>query len=217
MWCGVAVDVKVCGLTRAGDAEAAVAAGARFLGVVRDEGPRVATAVQVHEVVSAAGGVPVLGVYTCTPAAAILRERDDLGLTGAQLHGPYSDATALRLAEEGLLVWRVLRVAAGADLPAPGGGPAGDAVLVEPRVPNLSGGAGISLDLDLARSARVRLRNRVMVLAGGLTVASVGRVIDVVQPDAVDVSSGVELRPGVKDPGRIRRFMEAARASTSAA
>jgi phosphoribosylanthranilate isomerase len=56
-----------------------------------------------------------------------------------------------------------------------------------------------------------------MVLAGGLTVASVGRAIAVVQPDAVDVSSGVELRPGIKDPGRIRRFVEAARASTSAA
>jgi phosphoribosylanthranilate isomerase len=196
----VAVDVKVCGLTRAGDAEAAVRAGVRFLGVVRDAGPRVASGSEVREVVSAAGGAPVLGVYTRTPAAAILRERDGLGLAGAQLHGPYEDETARRLGEEGLLVWRVLRIAGSDDLEAVGAGPDGDAVLVEPRVPSLSGGTGVSVDLDLARSARMRLRSRIMVLAGGLTVASVGRAIAVVQPDAVDVSSGVELRPGIKDP-----------------
>ncbi len=192
-------------------------AGARFLGVVRDAGPRATSAAQTRDVVAASDGVPVLGVYTTTTVEVILRERDGMGLAGAQLHGPYDDAAALRLEDEGLLVWRVVRLAGEGDLSGLGSGLAGTAVLVEPRVPNLPGGAGISLDLGLARSARHRLRNRMMVLAGGLTRASVARAVNAVQPEVVDVSSGVELRPGVKDPGRIRRFVEAVRASTSAA
>lgn len=213
----MAVEVKICGLTRAGDARVAATAGARYLGLVRDAGPRITSLTQARDVVAASEGVPVFGVYTVTAPDAILRERDALGLAGVQLHGLYDEATALRLEREGLLVWRVVRLSNDGDLPGLGAVPAGRAVLVEPRVPNLSGGAGISLDLDLARSARRRLRDRVMVLAGGLTVESVARAIDAVQPDVVDVSSGVESRPGIKDPGRIRRFVEVVRASPSAA
>ncbi len=67
------------------------------------------------------------------------------------------------------------------------------------------------LALDLARAARERLPDRALWLAGGLTPDSVREAIRVVAPDVVDVSSGVEQIPGVKDPERMARFLEAVR------
>ena len=84
-----------------------------------------------------------------------------------------------------------------------------DAVLVEPRVPGRSGGTGTRLDLALAQAARSRLAGAAMVLAGGLTPESVVEAMALVRPDVVDVSSGVERLPGIKDPDKIARFLEA--------
>jgi phosphoribosylanthranilate isomerase len=84
-----------------------------------------------------------------------------------------------------------------------------DAVLVEPRVPQADGGTGTALDPSLAREARARLARATMVLAGGLTPETVGPVAALVRPEVVDVSSGVECLPGIKDPEKIARFLEA--------
>jgi phosphoribosylanthranilate isomerase len=84
-----------------------------------------------------------------------------------------------------------------------------DAVLVEPRVPHAAGGSGTPLEASLARDARARLAGP-MVLAGGLTPTTVADAIALVRPDVVDVSSGVERLPGIKDPDQIARFLEAA-------
>jgi phosphoribosylanthranilate isomerase len=84
-----------------------------------------------------------------------------------------------------------------------------DAVLVEPRVEHVLGGAGVPLDLAVAREARGRLAGVTMVLAGGLVPGSVAQAVALVRPEVVDVSSGVEHLPGIKDPEKIARFMEA--------
>jgi phosphoribosylanthranilate isomerase len=108
-------------------------------------------------------------------------------------------------------VWRVVRIAAPEDLDRLEAAAAeADAVLVEPRVAHAAGGTGVSLDLDVAREARARLAGARMVLAGGLTAESVGLAAALVRPDVVDVSSGVERLPGIKDPDRIAAFLEAA-------
>ncbi|HET7599735.1 MAG TPA: hypothetical protein VFK09_05560, partial [Gemmatimonadales bacterium] len=86
----------------------------------------------------------------------------------------------------------------------------GDAVLVEPRAPHADGGAGLALPLAIAAAARARLAGRRMVLAGGLTPETVGAAVGLVAPDVVDVSSGVEIQPGIKDPDKMARFVEAA-------
>jgi len=202
--------VKVCGLTRPGDAAVAVAAGAAYLGVVFAGGPRSVTAAGAAAVRSAAGGVPVFGVYGEQSVEEILRSRDAAGLAGAQLHGPYRREEAARLRGEGLLVWRVVRIATPDDLDTLAGAALdADAVLVEPRVPRAAGGAGVALDLAVAREARSRLAGVTMVLAGGLRPDTVGEAVALVRPDVVDVSSGVEHLPGIKDPEKIARFMEA--------
>ncbi|MDQ3209391.1 MAG: phosphoribosylanthranilate isomerase, partial [Gemmatimonadota bacterium] len=118
-------------------------------------------------------------------------------------------ADAARLRTHGFEVWRVVRMADPSDLDLLGDAELdSDAVLVEPRVPHALGGAGVSLDLELGRRARDRLATP-MALAGGLTPENVGQALAEVRPDIVDVSSGVERRPGIKDPNTIARFVEA--------
>lgn len=202
--------VKICGLTRPGDAAAAVAAGAAYLGVVFAGGPRRVTADSAAAVRAAANGVPVLGVFGGQAGDEILRLSRAVGLAGAQLHGDYPRAEAARLRAEGLLVWRVVRIATPADLDALADAARdADAVLVEPRVPHVAGGAGVALDLAVAREARSRLAGATMVLAGGLRPDTVAEAVALVRPEVVDVSSGVEHLPGIKDPEKIARFMEA--------
>jgi len=206
----VRVRAKVCGLTRPEDAATAAEAGASFLGVVFAGGPRLVTPAQAAEVTAAANGVPVFGVYGTQSVEDILRISRAAGLSGAQLHGPYPRAAAARLRTEGLKVWRVVRIATpdGLDALAEAVRDA-DAVLVEPHVPHALGGAGVSLDLAVAREARARLAGATMVLAGGLTPESVAEALGLVRPEVVDVSSGVEYLPGIKDPDKIARFLEA--------
>jgi phosphoribosylanthranilate isomerase len=84
----------------------------------------------------------------------------------------------------------------------------GAPVLVEPRVPGRLGGTGVPLSVELARAARERLTGHPMFLAGGLTPDSVGDAVRAARPEAVDVSSGVEQIPGVKDHDRLARFLE---------
>jgi phosphoribosylanthranilate isomerase len=206
----VAARVKICGLTRPEDAAFAAGAGASFLGVVFAGSPRRVSLAGAAEVAAASRGVPVLGVFGHQAVEEIARLCREAGLAGAQLHGPYSADDAARLAEDGLMVWRVLRIARPEDLDRVGEiSRHAETVLIEPRVPHAQGGAGVSLDLALATEARRRLAGARMALAGGLTPESVGRAVALVQPDIVDVSSGVESLPGIKDHERIARFLEA--------
>ena len=207
--------IKFCGIVQPGDATVAAEAGAAYLGVVFAGGPRAVTVLGAREVVRAAGGVPVLGIFAAQSPDEILRIGEKAELSGAQLHGPYSRADAARLRAHGLEVWRVARIAGPSDLDTLGETVLdSDTVLVEPRVPHALGGAGVSLDLELGREARSRVVGP-MALAGGLTPDNVGQALVQVRPEIVDVSSGVERRPGIKDPNTIARFVEAVFAHSS--
>jgi phosphoribosylanthranilate isomerase len=206
----VAARAKICGLTRPEDAAFAAAAGASFLGVVLAGGPRQVSFARAAAVVAASRGVPVLGVFGPQSVEEILNLARRAGLAGAQLHGSYGAEDAARLESAGLIVWRVVRIASPPDLDRLDEASAhASAVLVEPRVPHVEGGAGVPLDLALAVESRRRLAGSRMALAGGLTPATVGHAVALVRPDVVDVSSGVESRPGIKDHEKIARFLEA--------
>ncbi len=204
------VRVKICGLTRPQDAERAADAGAAYLGVVFAGGPRRVSQARASDVVAASLGVPVLGVFGDQSVDEILSLARSLGLSGAQLHGSYSRDQAARIRSAGLIVWRVVRIAAPADLDRlTEASLDAETVLVEPRVPHADGGGGVPLDLAIAVEARGRLAGVRMALAGGLTPETVGAAVALVRPDVVDVSSGVESLPGIKDHEKIARFLEA--------
>jgi len=206
------VRAKICGLTRSADAAVAVEAGASYLGVVFSGGPRLVTCPMAREIAAAASGVPLFGVFGRESADEILRCRSEVGLAGAQLHSAFDAEVASRLRNEGMQVWAVARIDATALMPdlvplARGA----DAVLVEPSVAGVEGGSGVPLVLELGRRARAQLTGTVMVLAGGLRPETVAAAIVAVQPEVVDVSSGVESAPGHKDPAKLRLFLEAVR------
>jgi phosphoribosylanthranilate isomerase len=204
------VRVKICGLTRPEDAATAAAAGAAYLGVVFAGGPRQVSAALASEISAASAGVPVFGVYGEQSVEEIVELSRAARLAGAQLHGPYPRRAAASLRAAGLRVWRVVRIAAPDDLDSLADSARdADAVLVEPRVAHAAGGTGVSLDLAVAREARQRLAGQTMVLAGGLTPETVAAAVALVRPEVVDVSSGVERLPGIKDPDKIARFLEA--------
>ena len=208
----MAVEAKICGLTRAADAAHAVRLGASFLGVILAESPRQVRVPSARDIVTASDGVPVIGVFVDASVDEILRLRDRAGLAGAQLHGDYALAVRERLLREEMQVWSVLRVAAEKhlgrldELVA-----ASTVVLVEPRVEGADGGTGTALPLELAALARERLSGARMALAGGLRPETVERAIALVRPDVVDVSSGVESAPGHKDADLLARFLEVTR------
>ena len=200
---------KICGLTRPEDAEAAVRLGASYLGVIFAGGPRQVDLIQAREIRAVAGQVPVFGVFSSQSREEILEVRDRTGLAGAQLHGGATPELVHALTREGLRVLVVARLAGLEDLPLLDVARSlGAPVLVEPRVPGRLGGTGVPLSVELARAARERLTGHPMFLAGGLTPDSVGDAVRAARPEAVDVSSGVEQIPGVKDHDRLARFLE---------
>jgi phosphoribosylanthranilate isomerase len=208
--------IKICGLMRPEDGAAAAAAGASYLGVVFAGGPRTVDSGRAKEVVAAALGARVIGVFAEQSVEDILQLCDRIGLSGAQLHGSYSAGAARQLRAAGVEVWRVVRIAVPSDLDLLGDAiPESDVVLVEPRVPQARGGAGLPLDLAIAREARSRLAGHPMALAGGLTPETVAEALLLVRPEIVDVSSGVEHLPGIKDSRRITQFVEAVCAHSS--
>jgi phosphoribosylanthranilate isomerase len=209
-------EVKFCGLTRAADAEVGGALGAAYLGVVFAGGPRQVDAASARRVLDGAGAPATarrVGVFGAQPSDVIAATAAAAALDVVQLHGA-SDAAlvdALRKQFAGE-IWRVVRVDASADPAALRAADDGvDAVLVDALVAGTLGGAGVAVDWDRLASALDRAgRPRRLVLAGGLRPDNVERAIGLVAPDVVDVSSGVEAAPGIKDHALMRAFAESA-------
>jgi phosphoribosylanthranilate isomerase len=129
-----------------------------------------------------------------------------------QLHAdPTAEAVDAVRRRYGGLVWAVLRTT-GAELPERAASlfGAADAVLLDAQVAGALGGTGHTLPWVALRGAVDRARGAgTLVLAGGLTPSNVAAAIAALAPDVVDVSSGVEQEPGVKDHSRMRAFAEA--------
>ena len=194
--------IKICGLTRAEDAEAAVEFGAQALGFVLWEGsPRCIAPADVRRITQ---GLPPfvtrVGVFVNPTADELARAVSQAEISVAKIHGK---VPAFLGDQPPVRILRAVHLAEG----APDGiEPAvGDAtVLLDAHDPARHGGTGKTI--DWTRAAQVA-RTRRVILAGGLTPENVGEAIRVVTPYAVDVSSGIETRPGVKDHGLLRRFI----------
>ena len=208
-------EVKICGLTRSVDAEFADAAGASYLGVIFAGGPRERTPAEARATLSGRRARKV-GVFADQSPSEIATIAALVGLDVLQLHGANDpDRIAAVRAATGLEVWAVVRSSTGvlserdeelAD--------AADALLVDAMVPGPLGGSGVTIPwLHLGESLDAMASGHRIILAGGLTADNVGEAIDYVSPMVVDVSSGVESSPGIKDQKLVRAFIAAARAS----
>ena len=204
--------VKFCGLTRPEDAAMAASLVAGYAGVIFAGGPRLLSPERARVVLAAAAGAFKVGVFGEQPPEEIAAVAREVGLDVVQLHGDPApaDVDAVRARFDGE-VWAVVRCE-GADVPPPTRDlfATADAVVLDARVPGRLGGTGVTVAWHQLRDILAPWRDARLVLAGGLTPANVAEAVGALAPDVVDVSSGVEVAPGVKDHERMRAFKRAA-------
>jgi len=207
--------VKFCGLRRAEDAAEAVRLGAGYVGVIFAGGPRLVTVEEARTVLAATRDslhVRRVGVFGAGTPAAIARVVTEVGLDVVQLSAdPDAETVDAVRAATGVEVWAAVRCATEFPPSAVTLFEHADAVLLDAKVEGKLGGTGRTLPWQNFAQARraARTSGRRLVLAGGLTPENVAEAITVLQPDVVDVSSGVETAPGVKDHERMRAFVDA--------
>jgi phosphoribosylanthranilate isomerase len=194
--------IKICGITRLDDAEAAVAAGADFLGFVFRPGTPRMLVPQREDWIRNIRGAETVGVFLDAPLEEVVRVRKLLGLDWVQLHGEEPDWFLEVLGRQ---VIRRVKVGSGVDWNRV-------THLARTCLPLFDPGAGDGLtwawECLADRPAGLRFG-----LAGGLTPENVADAVRATRPHLVDVSSGVESTPGVKDHEKIRRFIARARSA----
>lgn len=209
--------IKICGVTRTGDAAQIAGAGADYIGLNfwpkskryldPARGPEVAAAAR------AAGPAQLVGVFVNASPSEIAGVAERVPFDVIQLHGDETPDDAAELARTtGCAIWKAIAVRGPDAVAALDVWPTQAILLDTPSAGR--GGAGVTFDWQLAQDARRLHPARSIVLAGGLDPENVGRAITAVAPWAVDVASGVESAPGVKDPARVTAFIAAARART---
>jgi phosphoribosylanthranilate isomerase len=199
--------VKICGVTRRDDALAAVEAGADMIGVIFFPGSK--RFVPLEKASKWLGDIPAtvkrVGVFVDAPADEVAAALGSGLIDLAQLHGNESPAYCRQL---GLPNFKAIRVRDPASLVVLSDFP-GEIVMLDAPEP----GSGSRFDWRLAAEAVRRHPQRRILLAGGLTPEGVRGAIESVHPWGVDVASGVESAPGVKDHRKVRRFISEAKAS----
>jgi phosphoribosylanthranilate isomerase len=193
--------IKVCGITRLTDALHAVDQGATALGFIFwPRSPRAVSPQRAAEIVAELpSSITTVGVFVNEPIDGIRAMVAQTGITAVQLHGDEPPAYADALA------WPLIR-AVGVDEidEACETWSEQTTLLLDTIDPVRRGGSGIPI--DWTRAAGIARRRR-LVLAGGLTPENVSSAIRAVRPFGVDVSSGVESAPGVKDFAKVTRFI----------
>jgi phosphoribosylanthranilate isomerase len=202
----MSVLVKICGLAREEDVISAIEAGADALGF--NFWPKSPRAVSVEQVVAWSRRVPAdvkkVGVFVNQSVEEIQRIFDAAGLDIAQLHGEETVDFIRRL---GRPAWKAVHLDR---CPNDIGDYPVEALLIDSGTLDMPGGTGKRV--DVARAVEfAHCSQHPVILAGGLRPENIAEAIRGIRPHGVDVSSGVETRPGVKDADAVRRFVDAAR------
>jgi phosphoribosylanthranilate isomerase len=206
--------VKICGVTLPDDAARVSAAGADFIGlnfwprskryVAPERAPMLAA------VARGAGTSKLVGVFVDPEVDEVLAVTSTVDLDIIQLHGDEDPATVKKISRAVYRpVWKAISVGSRRDIEHLDVWPV-EAILLDAPTPG-RGGAGAAFDWSLAREARERFPTLHIILAGGLKPDNVAAAIAAVEPWAVDVASGVEAGPGIKDATKIDAFISAAR------
>lgn len=208
--------VKICGITHLDDALMAVEAGADLLGFIcYPKSPRYIPPVDIAAILAAMHSsqarIRTVGVFVNESLANVRHILQQTGLDLAQLHGDEPPAFVQELAGRAFKALRpttLAKAASDASDYAPLGPPSGPDLLIDAYHPRAYGGTGRQGDWRIAASLARRYR---ILLAGGLTPANVAEAIAQVQPWGIDVSSGVEQVPGIKNPTAVRALITAAK------
>lgn len=203
------VHVKICGITNAADALAAIDAGADLLGfnfyaksprrITEDEAAKIRPRLPKE--------VDAVGIFVNASTAEVAAMCKSLKLDAAQLHGDETAETVAELAGS-IPVVKAFRVDPDFDVRTLKDYSRAFAFLFDAVVSGQYGGTGHTTDWDAARRAAVKHR---IILAGGLKVENVAAAVRIVRPYGIDVASGVESKPGKKDHGRLREFIQEVR------
>ena len=201
------VRVKICGITNVEDALLACELGADAIGLnFYEKSPRCIPPFAASKII---GKLPpfvaAVGIFVNWQAAPVTSLAKALGLSAAQLHGDESPKLAGEIAKK-VSVIKALHVGKGTVLPQFAKYRGTAAFLLDAPHSGQYGGTGHTTDWNLAQTAA---KSHCILLAGGLTPENVAEAILTVRPYAVDVTSGVESKPGKKDPARLRAFFEA--------
>jgi phosphoribosylanthranilate isomerase len=202
----MSLEIKICGITNVEDARAALALEVDYIGFIfYPKSPRAVTVEQVQRILGeVGGGSRSVGVFVNVSRGEVEAAVEACGLHAAQIHG---DEDAEAFAGTSVRLWRALKVGPGGAEPDPAAW-AADRYVVDAAVPGAYGGTGVTADWE---SAREVARVYPVLLAGGLNPQNVAIAIRAVDPRGVDVSSGIELRPGRKDHARMEAFVKRAR------
>lgn len=204
----MAVHVKICGITRLEDAELAISCGAWAIGLIQaPDSPRYCDPQVAAEIAAAIRRrTEVAGVFVNAPLEHVAGAAEAIGLTIVQLHGEEGPSYCAEVARStGLKVIKAARVQNSASVRELNIYKT-DFHMLDSHVEGMHGGSGRSFDWKLAAAHSGRPP---LILSGGLDPENVAEAIGEVGPFAVDVASGTEASPGVKDPNRLRAFFDA--------
>lgn len=210
----MSVRVKICGLTTPAAVEAAVGAGAAYLGFnFFPKSPRFVDPARARDLaIDVPPGVAKVALVVNADDAELSRILDVVPIDMLQLHGAETPERVAEVRERfGLPVMKAIGVAEAGDLDAVEAyAPMADQLLIDAKPPKdavLPGGNGLTFDWRLVANRRWPVP---WMLAGGLTPDTVAEAVALTGARQVDVASGVESAPGQKDPGLIRAFIKAA-------
>lgn len=200
------VRVKICGITKWDDAKLAAELGAYAIGLnFYENSPRCITPSAATDIIRRLPPfIATVGIFVNWSHAPIVALCKALRLSLAQLHGDETPAVVDAVARR-LPVIKALPIGQGTAAPDFSRYRSASAFLLDSPASGQYGGTGTTGNWHLARVAAQTQR---IILAGGLTPENVGEAIRIVRPYAVDVASGVELRPGKKDPAKLRSFFD---------
>ncbi|HYF50276.1 MAG TPA: phosphoribosylanthranilate isomerase [Planctomycetota bacterium] len=204
--------IKICGVRRAGDVHAASRLGVEAVGLnFVPESPRYVGGIEAAKKLIAASVAPDMqwaGVFVNPTMEQVKKTTTALNLRIVQLHGEELPAFVREVKQAlGVTVWKALRVSTAADLKVMDIFEC-DGFVVDAKVPGVRGGSGKTFDWNILKDIS---RKAPLILSGGLKPANVAAAIAAVSPDWVDVASGVESAPGVKNAELIREFVLNAR------
>jgi phosphoribosylanthranilate isomerase len=203
------VRVKICGITNAADALAAVEAGANLLGFnFYEKSARYLTESAAAKIrAQLPENVESVGIFVNASAADIAALCNSLKLHAAQVHGDEPPEAVAELARS-VPVIKAFRVEPEFSLKTLDEYGDAFAFLFDAAITGQYGGTGRTTDWDVARRAA---KDHRIILAGGLKVENVAAAVRIVRPYGIDVASGVESKPGKKDHGRLREFIQEVR------